>query len=154
MPWLMSSASPSARFRSTSTSTISLNRPPCMSANALDEPTNPHPIMATLRSLIGLDMRNPFCPAWCEAFRAIICVCGCLSPANGANVETPWCEPSRFPQSSEMELAWLEKGLSQLQGKSMLSLPFGAVGSNLAIWGFSDPLHKPQVTLALLDCRA
>lgn len=31
-----------------------------MSANALDDPTNPHPIMATLRSLIGLDMCDPF----------------------------------------------------------------------------------------------
>ena len=50
-PWLMSSASPSARARSTSMSTISENRPLCMRANAEDDPTNPQPTMATFLSL-------------------------------------------------------------------------------------------------------
>ncbi len=47
----MSSASPSARSVLTSNSTISENTPDSMSANAQVDPTKPHPIMATFRSL-------------------------------------------------------------------------------------------------------
>ena len=43
MPCAMSSASPSARSRSTSMSTISVNSSLCINANAVAEPTNPAP---------------------------------------------------------------------------------------------------------------
>ena len=63
MPCAMSSASPSARSRSTSMSTISVNSSLCISVNAVAEPTNPHPTMAhfpivdnALHTLPSVDM--------------------------------------------------------------------------------------------------
>ena len=65
MPCAMSSASPSARSRSTSMSTISVNSSLCINANAVAEPTNPHPTMATFRSLITRCIR--FLPSTCSS---------------------------------------------------------------------------------------
>ena len=51
-------------------------------------------------------------------------------------------------------LAWLKEGLALGEAQACIALLCGVFEFSLVIWEFSDPLHKPQVTLALLDCRA
>ena len=58
-PWAISNASPSARFLSASISTISVNNPLSINANAEDEPTNPVPITATFLLFIPLLIIGP-----------------------------------------------------------------------------------------------